>query len=193
MGIAPAQETTGVITGTVTDPTGSVIPAAMVSLTNQGTEVVIETETGGDGVYMVRDLPPGRHTVRFEAPGFQDAGSAGRHLADGQDVARERDLEVGDVTETVVVTEAAQLIDTASTMVAQNITSKSLICAQRALVYRLGRVVAFGKHGQLEGGFQINGASGARTITISTAFPRTASSTAALARLRSSTICKKFR
>ncbi|MCB1021426.1 MAG: TonB-dependent receptor [Acidobacteria bacterium] len=162
LGMAPAQETTGAITGTVSDPTGSVIPSASVALRNQGTEVVVRTETGGDGVYMVRDLPPGRYTVTFEAPGFKTQEAPDGILLTGKTLRINATLEVGDVTETVVVTEAAQLIDTASTMVAQNITSEEFTLVPKGRSFTGLAVLSPSVNtGQLEGGFQINGASGA--------------------------------
>lgn len=54
-----AQSTFGSITGVVTDPTGSVVPKAQVSVTNAGTGVVRDTIAGSGGVFNVPNLDLG--------------------------------------------------------------------------------------------------------------------------------------
>jgi len=54
--------------GTVTDPSGSVVPGAMVQLRGPGGERRVRT--GGDGAYLVRGLRAGRYDVRYIARGF---------------------------------------------------------------------------------------------------------------------------
>jgi hypothetical protein len=160
--VGTAQQTTGAITGAVTDPSGSVIPGATITLTNQGTEVVTETQTGEAGVYIVRELEPGRYTLVFEAPGFKKQEAPDNILLAGRTLRVNAALEVGEVTETVVVTEAAQLIDTSSTMVAQNITSEEFELMPKGRTFIGAAVLSPSVNtGELEGGFQINGASGA--------------------------------
>src|SRR6267378_8400896 len=58
------------ISGTVTDPSGSVVPGAKVSATNAATGVTTETETSSVGGYTLTDLIPGTYTVRIEKSGF---------------------------------------------------------------------------------------------------------------------------
>ena len=59
------------ITGTVTDASGAVIPAAKITITNVNTHVVNHAETTSGGGYNLPDLLPGTYTVQAEAPGFQ--------------------------------------------------------------------------------------------------------------------------
>ena len=64
-----AQAVAG-ITGTVTDPSGGVIPNVAVTIRNNATGVVQTTTTSSAGVYAVSGLIPGRYTVTADAPVF---------------------------------------------------------------------------------------------------------------------------
>ena len=58
-----AQEITGNISGTVTDPSGSVIPSANVTATNTGTGVARTTQTTSAGVFFLNNLPVGNYRL----------------------------------------------------------------------------------------------------------------------------------
>jgi hypothetical protein len=64
------QGTTGQIAGTVTDPNGAVVAGATVKATNIATNYSRETTTGGDGIYGIQLLPPGRYRIEITASGF---------------------------------------------------------------------------------------------------------------------------
>src|SRR5262249_40859869 len=64
---------TGALTGTVTDPTGSVVPGATVTVTSTETNQARTATTGTDGSYKFALLPPGNYRVRFSATGFRTA------------------------------------------------------------------------------------------------------------------------
>src|SRR4051794_28853475 len=57
--------------GTVTDPTGAVIPNATVILTNKETNRKQTTTTSADGFYRFSGLAPGSYSIAAEAPGFK--------------------------------------------------------------------------------------------------------------------------
>jgi hypothetical protein len=63
--------TTGAIRGTVTDPTGAVIPNAVVTVTSNATSQVRAVKTDGDGQYVVGLLPPETYKVSITASGFK--------------------------------------------------------------------------------------------------------------------------
>src|SRR6059058_4111655 len=67
--VAHAQSSTS-LRGVITDPTGAVIPGAVVSLTNQGTGFKRQTLSGEDGVYQFLQAPPGTYEVTAEKAGF---------------------------------------------------------------------------------------------------------------------------
>src|SRR5271155_2247408 len=65
-----AQTITGNINGTVTDPSGAVIPGAKVTATNTETNVQTPTTSNNDGIYNIRFLQVGQYTVTVAAQGF---------------------------------------------------------------------------------------------------------------------------
>lgn len=65
-----AQTITGSVNGTVTDPSGAVVPNAKVSATNTDTGIVTATTTNNEGIYNIRFLQIGNYKVTIEAAGF---------------------------------------------------------------------------------------------------------------------------
>jgi len=65
-----AQASAG-ITGTITDPSGAVVPNATVTIRNEGTSVADHTTTGSAGTYAFRGVNPGTYSVTVEAQGFK--------------------------------------------------------------------------------------------------------------------------
>src|SRR5262249_58916358 len=67
---APAQDT-GVVSGTVVDSTGQVVPGATVTLTSENTRD-LRTQTSNErGDFSFRAVTPGSYTVKVELPGFR--------------------------------------------------------------------------------------------------------------------------
>jgi hypothetical protein len=66
-----AQTFRGTILGTVTDPSGAVVPGAKVTAKNTGTGLERSTETSADGSYSLPELPIGSYTVTVVRAGFQ--------------------------------------------------------------------------------------------------------------------------
>jgi protocatechuate 3,4-dioxygenase beta subunit len=58
------------LSGTVTDPSGAVVPNAIVTLTSAEQSVSRTTKTGPEGVYVIPTLAPGRYQVKVTANGF---------------------------------------------------------------------------------------------------------------------------
>jgi len=73
----PAQTFRGTILGTVTDPSGAVLPDAKVSAKNTGTGLERSTETSADGSYSLPELPIGTYTVTISLTGFETAVTTG--------------------------------------------------------------------------------------------------------------------
>jgi len=65
-----AQET-GQISGTVTDPTGAVLPNATITIKNLGTNAVRAVTTGGTGAYVVTGLQPATYEMTVRDTGFR--------------------------------------------------------------------------------------------------------------------------
>src|SRR4051812_49183921 len=69
--IALAQSSKGILTGTVTDPSGAVVSGATIRMTNSATGTVRETVSTGDGSYRLDAVDPGNYTVEVSAGGFK--------------------------------------------------------------------------------------------------------------------------
>ena len=94
---------TSALTGTVTDPTGAVVPNVTVTVTSTGTNRSRTVTTGADGVYSIPLLEPGPYKVRFAAQGFKGAEVGSVTLNVTETVALDRALEVGSQTDQVTV------------------------------------------------------------------------------------------
>ena len=68
-----AQTNKGSISGTITDPSGAVVPGATVTITNIGTGHKIELITNEKGIYMVPNLDPVEYLIEVELTGFKKA------------------------------------------------------------------------------------------------------------------------
>src|SRR5579871_5480336 len=77
---AVAQDASGRIIGVVTDPSGSLIQNAKVTVTNVETGTSSETVTKDDGTYQVLLLPVGSYRVSAEAQGFRKTVAAAQKL-----------------------------------------------------------------------------------------------------------------
>jgi hypothetical protein len=91
------------LTGTVTDPTGAVVPNVTVTATNQATNVTYSTQTTGAGLYRFPALPVGTYAVEIKASGFRAVRVENIVLTAAQVVTEDIRLEVGAITETVTV------------------------------------------------------------------------------------------
>ncbi len=69
--IALAQRDLATITGAVTDPSGSAIPNAKITIKNDNTGVSYDTTATATGSFTRPALNPGTYTIVVEAPGFQ--------------------------------------------------------------------------------------------------------------------------
>src|ERR1700722_13038678 len=84
-----AQTFRGTILGTVTDPSGAVLPGAKVTVKNVGTGLERNTDTSADGSYSLPELPIGTYTVTVVLSGFQTFQANGVTV----DVASERRVD----------------------------------------------------------------------------------------------------
>src|SRR4051812_10298024 len=66
-----AQSGAGSISGSVTDPTGAVVPDTLVTVTNTATNVAMKVNTNAAGDFTAPNLPVGQYNVRAEKGGFK--------------------------------------------------------------------------------------------------------------------------
>jgi hypothetical protein len=155
------QERFGEIIGTVKDPTQAAIPNASIALTNVASTSVVTATSGSDGNYSVR-LDPGRYKIRMSANGFSTQEFPEVIVLIGKTLRVDADLKVGQASETVQVTDAAPVIDLTNTTVANNITSEEFDRLPKGRSFQsLALNSTSVNSGEIEGGIQINGASGA--------------------------------
>ena len=94
----------GVISGTVTDPSKSVVPNANVTVTNADTTVTAwRGKTNESGLYRAPNLGPGRYNIAVEAQGFKRATVNGVALAVDQRSDISVSLETGALAESITV------------------------------------------------------------------------------------------
>ena len=104
LGIAYGQSSTGQISGTVTDPSESVVPGAAVKLTDELTKQVRTFTTQSGGTFVFTDLVSGVYTVRVELQGFKAYQQKGISVGAQEHVdLHEIKFQVGDVTTAVEV------------------------------------------------------------------------------------------
>src|SRR5579864_6272771 len=66
-----SQLSTGTIAGTVTDASGAVVPAAPITIVNEGTNATITVTSNSDGTFVSAAVPVGAYTVTVRKPGFR--------------------------------------------------------------------------------------------------------------------------
>jgi hypothetical protein len=156
------QERFGELNGVATDPTGAVLPNVKVTMTETATKRVYETRTTEQGAYVVRNLEPGTYTVSFESQGFSRLEVPNVVLQAGRVLTVNGPMQVGATEQSVQVTDAAPLIDTTTTAVATNITSGEFERLPKTRTFQsLALLAPTANEGTIEGGLQVNGASGA--------------------------------
>src|SRR6267378_1088124 len=110
--LAFAQESTARLLGTVTDPTGAVIPAASVVARNVDTGLVRRAVANGSGDYSIPMLPIGQYTVTAESAGFRTSTITGLVLQLNQEARLDIKLELGTAAESIQVQATASVLVT---------------------------------------------------------------------------------
>src|SRR4249919_178185 len=162
-GAAAAQERFGGLAGVVTDSSQAPVPGATITVTNKQTGASRTVVSGVDGVYRIADLEPGRYSVSVELQGFQKVQADELLVLLGRTADFPAVLKVGGITEVVTVTsDAEKQIDLRSTTIAHNVTAEEFDRMPKARSFQAIALTSPGvNQGEVEGGFQVNGASGA--------------------------------
>ncbi|HEV2382654.1 MAG TPA: carboxypeptidase-like regulatory domain-containing protein [Terriglobia bacterium] len=116
----------GTFSGTVTDPSGAILPSATVTVTNEGTNVSVSQPVTSAGIYTISNLAPGFYTLKAEATGFRVLLNTHVELSVGYTQRVDFKLEVGAVTQEVTVTGAAPLVDTDSNRMSDLVTAQQV-------------------------------------------------------------------
>src|SRR6266436_8845400 len=99
-----AQAVYGSILGTVTDPQGSAVTGAKVTVTSTTKGTTDETTTNESGNYTVTHLIPDTYKIRIEAPGFKATDIPSVQVSADTGANVDATMQVGEVTQSVEVT-----------------------------------------------------------------------------------------
>jgi hypothetical protein len=120
-----AQSTyTAQLTGVVTDSSGAVVPRAKVILTDDATNIAINTRTDERGTYVLTGIRPAKYTIRVEATDFAAQERKDVVLAVNQQATIDFTVTPSVVSESVIVTEQAPLLDTGNATLGMDVTNE---------------------------------------------------------------------
>jgi hypothetical protein len=125
-GPAIAQSVRGALAGSVSDPSGAVIPGATISAVNEATGAKSETVSTSAGAYRFAELAPGNYKVTTTAAGFETATASGVLVTVNSTSALNISLKVGAQTETVNVDASGLRVETESSDISGTISSKQI-------------------------------------------------------------------
>lgn len=112
-----AQTYTATVTGTVTDPNDNAVPNVKIIATNQATKINYTAQSGNSGAYTIPFLPVGSYVISGELTGFKKILSNSITLEVNQTARVDLKLEVGAVSEQVIVEDIAPVLQTETTNV----------------------------------------------------------------------------
>ncbi|MGB8481475.1 MAG: TonB-dependent receptor [Acidobacteriaceae bacterium] len=121
-----AQTTAGSIVGSVVDPSGAPLASAPVTITNLGTGEVFKTRTESSGDYVVTPLAVGQYSVAVAAPGFKEAVRTNITLNVQDRLRLNFKLEVGSVSQSIVVSSTTPLLQTDTSALGQVVDSRTV-------------------------------------------------------------------
>ena len=119
-------QTTTSLVGTVIDRSGAAVPGAQVTATNQGTNLSRNAQTNSQGEYRIDFLPVGEYAVGFSASGFKKTLQKGVVLEVNVTARVDATLDVGGLTESVEVTAAAPLVNTANAQIGRTVENAEI-------------------------------------------------------------------
>ncbi|HEX8456459.1 MAG TPA: carboxypeptidase regulatory-like domain-containing protein [Pyrinomonadaceae bacterium] len=102
-GAVAAQEPTGAIEGTVTDPQNAIVINATVTARNIATNLSRTVTTGDDGNFAIRQLPPGSYEVTVAGANFKKTIYKDVQVGVGQNTALDAQLQIGGAAEEVTI------------------------------------------------------------------------------------------
>ena len=121
-----AQTFRGSINGTITDPSGAVIPGAKVTATEVATAVVRETVASGAGEFSFNDLPADTYTVKVNATGFQSTEITGVQVLAGKIYTLPVKLPLAQAATTVEVSADSLSLDTTTVTQTTTLSGQAL-------------------------------------------------------------------
>jgi hypothetical protein len=124
--VVMAQTFQGSFTGTITDPTGAVIPGAVVTVLEENKGFSRSVTSAGDGSYGIPLLPPGHYRLTAQKEGFAKAGRGPITLLVNQHLRLDLTLQVGEQVATVTVEAAPNTVESQTSSVGTTIDAQKV-------------------------------------------------------------------
>src|SRR5215469_12884406 len=125
-GIAYAQGY-GTIVGTITDPSGAMVPNATVRVTNEGTAQSRETTTNTQGYYVSPSLPPASYSVTVEASGFGQSARKGVILQADQTQTVNFAVSLESANQAITVEAPVAQVDTSTATLSEVVDQRRVV------------------------------------------------------------------
>jgi hypothetical protein len=122
-GVSHAQLSTASLFGTVTDPSGAVIPKASLVITQTETGLVRTLVSNGKGEYRADFLPVGPYKISVSAPGFDTLDREGIVLTVTEDAKVDLALKTGAESTVIEVTAQVPLLDTGNSTLGRTVSN----------------------------------------------------------------------
>ncbi|HEY6350943.1 MAG TPA: alpha-2-macroglobulin family protein [Candidatus Angelobacter sp.] len=126
----PLTGSTGAISGAVTDPQGAVIAGAKVVATDSYTNQQHSVVSDSSGVYLLRNLPPGRYRVEIIAQGFKVSVIDAVPVTSSNLTVVDVELAVGEASSTIEVSAAAPAVETTSAQISSIVRGEGTVKVQ---------------------------------------------------------------
>jgi hypothetical protein len=117
----------GTIVGTIADPSGSVIPKAKVTVTDEGTQASRSVVANDQGYYVIPALRPSTYDLTASASGFEGYSQKSVTLLADQSLTVDVHMTIGQITETVSVQSNALQVDTSNSTLSQVVEQKRIL------------------------------------------------------------------
>ena len=121
------SQTFGEITGQVTDTSGAAVPNALITLTNISTSAIRTTQSTQSGDYSFPSLPPGLYRAKVERSGFKTESIPNVEVQVQQTVRLDFSLQVGQVSESVLVEASADQLQAENATVGTVIENRGIV------------------------------------------------------------------
>src|ERR1700722_1518866 len=121
-----SQTQLATVSGTITDPTGAVVPGVSVTVVSQGTGLKRSALTDTTGEYRFAGLPTGNYSLRLEKTGFQSQVREGVQLNSAVEVTINSQLALGDLAQQTTVSANAAAIDNTTSTITGLLPEQSL-------------------------------------------------------------------
>ena len=125
--VARGQTSSASISGLVMDQTGASVPDVAITVTDINRNVIFNSVSNEQGLYLVVSLPPGTYSLAAEKSGFRRHVLDSIQLSTQQKAVADITLELGAVTESVSVTANALELETGTSTLSAVIENKKIV------------------------------------------------------------------